>query len=46
MNVSEQANEVKRWLKYAQEDLNTAQNMSVQDGFVPRQACWIEKNWI
>ncbi|MFT5367870.1 MAG: HEPN domain-containing protein [Candidatus Latescibacterota bacterium] len=40
MNESEQVDEVKRWLKYAQEDLNTAQNLSDQDDFVPRQACW------
>lgn len=40
MNESEHLNEVKRWLKYAQEDLNTAQNLSAQDDVVPRQACW------
>ena len=40
MNESELEDEVKRWLKYAQEDINTAQNLSAQDGLVPRQACW------
>jgi HEPN domain-containing protein len=40
MNESEHLDEVKRWLRYAQEDLNTAQNLSAQDDFVPRQVCW------
>ncbi len=39
MNEAEHAAEVRRWLRYAQEDLTCAEEMTDRSVGVPRQAC-------
>lgn len=33
--------EAKRWLRYAREDLQTAESMAGRDDAYPRHACWL-----
>ena len=41
MSESEQIQETRRWLKYAEEDLIAAERMAGQDDIAPRHACWL-----
>jgi len=41
MNEAERMAEVQRWLRYAREDLATAEAVLGQRGIVPRHACWL-----
>ena len=41
MSEAEHAAEVRRWLRYAREDLAAAEEMVEKSFGVPRQACWL-----
>ena len=41
MSEAEHETEVRRWLRYAQEDLASAEEMTQRSLGVPRQACWL-----
>ena len=41
MNETERLAEVRRWLRYAREDLVAAEVMIGQQEMVPRYACWL-----
>lgn len=43
MSETERLQEVARWLRYAEEDLATAQAIVKQGLGVPRQACWLSQ---
>ncbi len=41
MSEADQEAEVRRWLRYAQEDLASAEQMTQRSLGVPRQTCWL-----
>ncbi len=41
MSEAEHEAEVRRWLRYAREDLASAEEMAERSLGVPRQACWL-----
>ena len=41
MSESEASSEVRCWLRYAQEDLQTAETLLAQKGIPPRHICWL-----
>jgi HEPN domain-containing protein len=41
MSGTDPSNEAARWLRYAREDLATAVALRGEEGFVPRQVCWL-----
>lgn len=41
MNESERLTETQRWVRYAGEDLNTAETLLRQRNTVPRHICWL-----
>jgi HEPN domain-containing protein len=41
MGFNNQFSETARWLRYAEEDLVTAETLLGQPHVVPRQACWL-----
>jgi HEPN domain-containing protein len=41
MSEPEALSEVRRWLRYAQEDLRTAEALLAQKGIPPRHICWL-----
>ena len=41
MSKADRYEETRRWLRYAREDLTSAEAMIGQPDFVPRQACWL-----
>ncbi len=41
MIEAERVNEVRRWLRYAEEDLLAAEAALEWEGMVPRHACWL-----
>lgn len=41
MSEAEHETEVRRWLRFAQEDLASAEEMAERSLGVPRQACWL-----
>jgi len=43
MNGADLSGEVKRWLRYAREDLQTAEEMLEQSDMIPRHACWLSQ---
>jgi HEPN domain-containing protein len=41
MSSTELLAEVRRWLRFAREDLNGAETLLADEGFVPRHVCWL-----
>lgn len=41
MSDTEQLSEVRRWLRYAREDLEAAETLFAQQSVVPRHLCWL-----
>lgn len=41
MKENQRADEARRWLRFAQEDLQTAQSLAEQPEFIPRHVCWL-----
>lgn len=41
MSANERLLEVRRWLRYAREDLTVAETLLNQDDLIPRHACWL-----
>lgn len=41
MSKADRLEETRRWLRYAHEDLTSAEAMIGRPDFVPRQACWL-----
>ena len=41
MSDTEQHSEVRRWLRYAREDLEAAETLLAQKAVVPRHLCWL-----
>ncbi|MGH7962538.1 MAG: HEPN domain-containing protein [Candidatus Binatia bacterium] len=41
MNNSERLSETQRWLRYAREDLETAETLLAQSQGLPRHMCWL-----
>lgn len=41
MSSSELLDEVRRWLRFAREDLETAETLLDEEGCVPRHVCWL-----
>jgi len=41
MSSTELLAEVRRWLRFAREDLDGAETLLADEGFVPRRVCWL-----
>ena len=41
MNGTELLAEVRRWLRFAREDLQAAEKLIAEEAFVPRHVCWL-----
>ena len=41
MNEAERGPEVRRWLRYSQEDLAAAETLIEQEDVTPRHVCWL-----
>ncbi len=41
MSSSELLDEVRRWLRFAREDLEAAETLLNEEGYVPRHVCWL-----
>lgn len=43
MNRADLLKEVRRWLRYAQEDLKAAEELNKEGQFITRHVCWFSQ---